>query len=141
MTDKTLTEEQIQIWAKEQFQRAIKFVAEKGVVYDSIIAEDCRYLAPFVAVWKVKALDKNVYWVISGDLPLDVTYFDSAPTAREAMRFFSMQWQLKAENLERNNADNDSSQADYIELLRTKAEELYVLQNDDTLWGSAPAKG
>ncbi|MDC8830833.1 DUF4826 family protein [Alteromonas gilva] len=139
MTANALTEEQIQAWAREQFQRANKFLAERGIVYDSVFAEDCRYLVPFVAVWKIKALDKQVYWVITGDVPLDVTYFDSADNAREAMKYFSMHWQLKAENLEVNNTANDSSQTEYIELLRTKAEQLYALQDNDAMWGTGSA--
>ncbi|NVK57846.1 MAG: DUF4826 family protein [Alteromonadaceae bacterium] len=134
MTDNGLTEEQIKTWAREQFQRANKFLAEQGILYESVFADECRYLAPFVAMWKIKALDKKVYWVITGDLPVDVTLFDNAPDAREAIKYFAMHWQLKAANLEISNTENDASQTKYIELLRTKGEQLYAVQENDSLW-------
>lgn len=129
-----LTEEQIQTWAREAFQKANQFLAEKGVLFESVVIEDCRYLAPLVAVWKIKALDKKMYWVITGDLPSDFTLSENADDARGALRHFSLHWQLKAENLQQSNTENDPSQASFAKLLIDRAERIYALQDKKELW-------
>lgn len=44
-----------QQWVKEHFQKANRFLAEKGVIPSKVIAEESRYLAPFLAVWKMES--------------------------------------------------------------------------------------
>lgn len=130
-----LNEQQMTAWVQAQFQKANQFLAQEGILFDSVITEQSRYLAPYLAVWKIKAMDQKVYWVISGDLPTDVTLADNAPVARDVLRHFSMQWQLKAENLELNNTHKDASQAEFVELLRNRADSLYALYQNEKLWG------
>lgn len=129
-----LNEQQIQEWARDQFQSANQYLAQQGILFDSVIVEECRYLAPFVAVWKIKSLDHSEYWVITGDLPSDLTLATNASSAKEALRYFSMQWQLKAQNLEQSNHSDDAEQQHYIEILRDRAENLYNLQDNQGLW-------
>lgn len=133
MTEHT-NEQKMQDWAKEQFRKANQYLAQEGILFDSVIMEECRYLAPFLAIWKIKALDKQVYWVITGDLPADLTLAENAPSAREAIKFFSMRWQLKAENLEQNSQNPDAEQIEFIKILRNRAESMYALQQNDKLW-------
>jgi hypothetical protein len=71
MSSTEVSQEQLSAWVKEQFQRANKHLAEKGVLFDTVVTEESRYLAPFVAIWKIKALDGKFFWVISGDVPAD----------------------------------------------------------------------
>lgn len=130
-----LTEEQIQTWAREQFQKANQFLAKEGVLFDAVITEQSRYLAPLVAIWKIKAMDSKVYWVLTGDVPTDFTLASNAEDARGVLRYFSLRWQMKAENLLQNNTKNDSSQAAYAQLLADRAERIYKLQDKDNLWG------
>lgn len=59
-----MTEEQQQQWIREQYQVATKYLAEKGVVTDSVKVEDSRYLVPLLALWKLKALNGKSYWVL-----------------------------------------------------------------------------
>ena len=68
-----VSEEQRAEWVREQFQKANKFLAENGVLFDSVTTEESRYLMPYLAVWKIRAMDGKQYWVISGDLPTDYT--------------------------------------------------------------------
>lgn len=42
-------------WVREQFQKANRFLAEKGIVPAKVFAEECRYLAPLVALWKLES--------------------------------------------------------------------------------------
>lgn len=129
-----LNEQQMTAWVQAQFQKANQFLAQEGILFDSVITEQSRYLAPYLAVWKIKAMDQKVYWVLSGDLPTDVTLAENAPEARDVLRYFSMRWQLKAENLEANNTKQDAGQTEFVELLRNRADSLYALYQNEKLW-------
>lgn len=132
------TEQQMQDWVREQFQRANKHLAENGVLFDSVVTQESRYLAPAVAIWKIKANDGKFYWVISGDLPSDFTLYENAKTAREAMRHFALHWQLKAQNI-LNIQTSDQTQQDFANLLIDRAEKLYQVQDNPELWKNDPA--
>ncbi|RYV01562.1 DUF4826 domain-containing protein [Shewanella sp. OPT22] len=124
-------------WIRAQFQKANRFMAEKGVIPSKVLDKESRYLAPYMAVWKMesKQPSKKTYWVMSGDLPSDMVDVNVAKTAREAVRHFSMTWQLKAENLIRSGVTRDATQAKYADLLISRAQSLYQMQEDDKLWG------
>ncbi|WP_028767059.1 DUF4826 family protein [Shewanella fidelis] len=129
-------EQQIQEWTRAQFQKANKFLAEKGIMPNKVYAEESRYLAPYVALWKIdsKKPTKKTYWVMSGDLPSDYVEVSVAATAREALRHFSMMWQMKAENIQRSGLTKDPAQAKFAQLLVSRAESLYKMQADDSIW-------
>jgi len=126
-----MTEEQQQQWIREQYQLATKYLAEKGIVTNSVNAEDSRHLVPLLALWKLTALDGKKFWVLCGDLPSDHSSFDVAPNAREAIRHFSLKWQMQAENLLQANTDE---QNDFANLLIGRADGLYKLYDDESLW-------
>jgi hypothetical protein len=126
-----MTEEQQQQWIREQYQVATKYLAEKGVVTDSVKVEDSRYLVPLLALWKLKALNGKSYWVLCGDLPSDHSAVDVATDARDALRHFALKWQVQAENL---LAANSKEQEEFAHLLISRAEGLYKLYEDDALW-------
>ncbi|MFQ3209387.1 MAG: hypothetical protein ACI9HU_000876, partial [Colwellia sp.] len=94
-----MTEEQQQQWVKKQYQIATKYLAEKGIITNSVAVEESRYLVPLLALWKLIAMDGKKYWVLCGDLPSDHNSIDVAPNAREAIRHFALKWQMQAENL------------------------------------------
>ena len=135
-TPKPMDQEGLSQWVREQFQRANKHLAENGVLFDSVVTEESRYLAPYIAVWKIKAADKTYHWVISGDVPCDFMPYEAEKTAREAIRRFSFNWQLKAENIRRTGTD-DTTQLEFATLLETRAEGLYEIQSDEKLWANA----
>lgn len=128
-----------QQWIKTHFQKANQFLAEKGIIPAKVYPESSRYLAPLVAVWKIESKQptKQTLWVISGDLPSDYVDVKVAATAREALRHFSMMWQIKAENIRQSPLASDPTQAKFAQLLISRAESLYQIQNDDKLWGEA----
>ncbi|MDO6693585.1 DUF4826 family protein [Aliiglaciecola sp. 3_MG-2023] len=128
-----MSQEQMTQWVRSQFQRANKHLAENGVIFDSVVTEECRYLAPYVAIWKIKALDNRFYWVISGDLPCDFLPYESEKNARDVLRRFSFQWQLKAQDIE-ESANIDATQKEFAKMLVTRAEGLYALYNQEELW-------
>ncbi len=136
MTNQTppqLSDEERANWVREQFQKANKYLAENGILFDSVVTEESRYLEPYFAVWKLKSLDNEYYWVISGDLPADFIPFNLAETARDAVNHFSLNWQMKAENIKRN-ANADATQIDFANLLQSRAESLYKIKAADDLW-------
>ena len=128
-----------QEWVRTQFQKAIRFLAEKGVIPSKVLADESRYLAPYLAIWKMesKRPTTKTYWVMSGDLPSDFVDLKVAKTARDAVRHFSMMWQMQAENLIRSGATRrDATQAKFAQLLVSRAESLYRMHNDEKLWNS-----
>lgn len=129
--DVPMTEEQQQQWIKNQYQVATKYLAEKGVVTQSVQVEESRYLVPILALWKLTSIDGNKFWVLCGDLPSDHSSVDVAPNAREAIRHFSLKWQMQAENL--LQAKNEE-QNEFAHLLIGRADGLYKLFNDESLW-------
>lgn len=132
MTDKLeMTEEQKQAWIREQYLKATKYLAEKGLVTQSVAETESRYLVPVMALWKINLLDKTKVWVVSGDLPTDHIVLDKCETARDVVRHFSFKWQLQAENLLRLD---DQEQKQFAEFLITRADGLYQLYDKDELW-------
>lgn len=128
-----------QEWVRTQFQKANRFLAEKGVIPSKVLADESRYLAPYLAIWKMesKRPTTKTYWVMSGDLPSDFVDVKVATTARDAVRHFSMMWQMQAENLIRSGATRrDATQAKFAQLLVSRAESLYRMHNDEKLWNS-----
>ena len=125
-----------QQWVKTQFQKANRFLAEKGVIPNKVFADESRYLAPYLAIWKMdsKQPSKQTFWVMSGDLPSDYVDVKVAQTAREAICHFSMVLQLKAENLHKSGATRDATQLKFANLLVSRAESLYKMHEDEKLW-------
>ena len=132
MTDKNqMTEQEQNEWIKNQYHVATKYLADKGMVTNSVVIEGSRYLVPLVAVWKLKLINNESFWVICGDLPTDHINADVAIDAREALRHFSLKWQLQAENLLKQPS---KEQQDFANLLISRADGLYDLHNNETLW-------
>ncbi|NMH61148.1 DUF4826 family protein [Alteromonas ponticola] len=136
MTDQSspqVSEETQSNWAREQFQRANLHLAENGILFDSVVTEECRYLAPLVAVWKIKTTDGKYFWVISGDVPADFTHHENAKDARELLNYFALRWQMKAANL-RASAVNDLTQIEYAAYLENRSEGLFRIKDKEELW-------
>ena len=129
--EQQMTAEQQQQWVREQYQVATKYLAAQGMVTDSVIVEESRYLVPIMSIWKLKILDGSYQWVICGDLPSDHNAIDIAPNAREAVRHFSFKWQMQAENLLKSD---DKEQEEFAHLLVSRAEGLYTMYQQDNLW-------
>lgn len=125
--------DQVSEWIRSQFQKANLHLAEKGILQQSVAVEDSRYLPPYVAIWKINAIDKHSYWVISGDLPSDYVAVSAAENARDALRAFSFRWQLQAQKLI-DAGINDQTSQDYVNLLVSRAQSLYELFENQTLW-------
>ena len=131
--NKPLTEEEVIAWSRESYQKATGFLAEKGVLAETVSMENSRYLAPVVAIWKVKSTENKWFWVISGDLPTDFINEEGAVSPREAVRAFSLRWQLQADNILKNE-ESDQTQKEFAALLIGRANGLYDLFEKEELW-------
>lgn len=129
--DVEMTEEEQQKWVRAQYQAATKYLAEKGMVTNSVKVENSRYLVPIFAIWQLTLLNGESYWVLCGDLPTDHSRIDVAPTAREAIKHFSFKWQMQAANLLQAES---KEQTEFAQLLISRAEGLYQLCEDEKLW-------
>lgn len=125
-----------QQWIQQQFQKANRHLAEKGIVPTKVLADESRYLFPYIALWKIEVAKptKKVFWVLSGDLPCDFVDCSVAKNARDVLKHFSLHWQLKAEKLMHSGATKDPAQNEFAKLLINKAQGLYDLQDNDRLW-------
>ena len=130
---RALTQEENIAWQRESFQNAQKHLASKGIMPKTIIEKDSRYLSPFFAVWKIKSENGKIYWVISGQLPTDHIEVSAAASAREAIRYFSFHWQMKAEQIMQIGA-RDKTQVDFANLLVNRAHGIYEFYQKDELW-------
>lgn len=126
-------EQQLQVWVREQFQKANKHLASKGIIPNAVVAEQSRYFAPHVAVWKLKTADKKAFWVISGDVPADHVEISAAETARDALRVFSFRWQMQAEQIVRDGV-TEKTQVDFANLLVNRAHGIYDLFANEQIW-------
>lgn len=138
MTDnnKPLSEDEISQWSKDAYQQATSFLAEKGIIAETVAMEHSRFLAPLVAIWKIKSVQQQWFWTISGELPTDMISEEGATSAREAIKAFSFKWQLDSEKLGANPESAEDS-AKFADLLQNRAESLYQLAENDQLWASA----
>ncbi|MGS0535817.1 DUF4826 family protein [Pseudoalteromonas sp. SaAl2] len=126
------------MWQRECFQNAQKHLAEKGVMPQSLIEKESRFIAPLCALWKFKAQDKKKYWVITGRLPTDHAHESAAENPRDALRYFSLQWQLKADQIMQSGAV-DKTKVDFANLLINRAHGIYEMYEKDHLWTNEPS--
>lgn len=129
-----LTEEERNEWVREQFQNANQYLAERGMLSDRILTKESRYLVPNVAIWKFKLQNGKKVWVINGRVTTDHVNADVAKTARDVIRHFSLNWQLKAENIDALGEAADPAQKGMVGILIRNAEALYELSEDERLW-------
>ena len=121
-------------WVRQQYLNASYYLAERGIVTDSVSMQESRYLPPFLAIWKLNDQQKQSYWVITGDFPTDAVATTAAKTAREAIKHFSLRWQLKAEQLLQGAGAQDADGQKFAEVLVRGAENLYQVADNDQLW-------
>lgn len=135
MTDnnKALTEQEIVTWSREAYQKATSFLAQKGIITETVATEQSRYLAPLVAIWKIKSNKGKWFWVITGDVPSDMLAGDAAKTARDAVRSFSFKWQVDSESI-RSQPGQTKTQLDFANVLQSRAEGLYGIFDQEDIW-------
>ena len=97
-------------WSQQEYVKISKFCNSKGHQVAGLEQSRCQTLPPVLGVWYVKTQDKKVdLWCIAGDFPTDLASSKVAENAREALRYFSMSWQLQAAKLEDGLAEGKNT--------------------------------
>jgi hypothetical protein len=140
-------EAKIKVWNQNEFVKIQKYCVSKGVEPKRIKQASSQVIPPVLGIWYMESTTKGEdYWIISGKLPTDMSSAKVAKNAREALRHFSMNWQLKAANLEAALAEGKQTTIDretqekYINELSVKAETIYAIAQDEKLWAEAGLK-
>lgn len=138
------TEKEFKTWSQKEYVKISKFCNSKGHQISGIDQTRCQSLPPILGLWYVKTQDKKIdLWCIAGEFPTDLASSKVAENAREALRYFSMSWQLQAAKLEEGLAEGKISLQDketqekFVKELTTRAESLYDLYINDKLWKAA----
>jgi hypothetical protein len=128
-------------WILEMKAKLLKYCRNKELGADRILDKQYAGLAPYFALWAVEnRKEHKKYWVITGDLPNDHLPYEVAGTPRDALRHFSLSWQLKAEKMQQKLEQNDllmgtpEQHKEMINLLQDRATNLYNLSADDKIW-------
>ncbi|TQV77163.1 DUF4826 family protein [Aliikangiella marina] len=133
-------------WGQEEVVKIQKFCFSNGIEFKSFKQDRCLCIPPVIGIWYVTSKTKEDYWVVSGEMPTDLAPASVAANAREALRYFSMSWHLKAAKMEDSLAegkvqlgDKETQQKAIAELI-TKANTLATLHQDDKLWAESELK-
>lgn len=116
-------------WIRETLNRAVREITNQGVFDGEFVeARPVWSLPERVLIGQIRETDEQAafQWIICGDFPTDHIASTVASTPREALRHFSLKWQLDA---------GDSQALDeHAENLVARAEQLYEMVADDSLW-------
>lgn len=128
-------------WEQSQYARALKHCTDNGLRVVQLDKRNSRVLSPVVALWLISVSDHaDKVWVLTGDLPTDHVTAKVAPKARDALKHFSLSWQLKAQKLVdelnsgRYSLGSPENQAKYASLLVQRAEGMHALTEEERLW-------
>ena len=135
-----------QQWVQDQHAKVLHYGSRNQLDIDLLNQQQSAILPPHIAVWLAhsKSLNQEV-WVITGDLPTDHINGENAKNAREAVRHFSLRWQLKADKLMESVKNGTPEMGDaerqtqFAELLISRANGLHDLADNDDIWASHPA--
>lgn len=114
-------------WIKQRLDEAVNQLLDKGVVESLLVEAKPAWVFPFtLLIGRLREHGRTTAfdWFICGDAPLSCAPSSVAATARDAARYFALQWQLEAAR--RGEAATE---------LAKQAEALYELVEQDGLWG------
>ncbi len=132
-------------WLKEHMRGMNRHVSTCGLISTDATGL-CVWAVPHLVflgqIWPKDDQSKK-YWVISGlDLPTDHIEDGLAATPRDAVRHFSMKWQLQSSKVadlgeQGDSGDGTTAATDWQQIagsLQSNAEALYTLYERDELW-------
>jgi len=130
-------------WIRTTLDKAVRDISDLGIIPDELIEARAVWSVPGkVMIGQVRQANEPAIfvWFISGDLPTDHIGPTAASTAREALRNFSLKWQLDAARYadpatrKAHGLDESRDWNLMTKKLVAKAEELYAMAEDDRLW-------
>lgn len=135
--------EELSKWIKQQLDRAVRKLLDKGVIDSLIVEAKPAWVLPFqILIGKIRAQDqpKKFTWFICGQVPTDYLESSAASTPRDTARHFAMQWQLTAakqldkagQNASAGDSGGQTKQTGMQ--LADHAEALYEVVEEERLW-------
>jgi hypothetical protein len=127
-------------WVREQHDQMASYAARRELIGDA---------AEGVPVWSIphqvflgrfydKATPTGGYWYVAGGVPSDHIEAHLAGDARQALRHFSMKWQLQAAQIEEGSSteqgDHPPDFANVAHNLSRSAEVLMACADNDDYW-------
>jgi len=134
------TREEVEAWIKKRTDEVVLELMLDDVYVDRMVEAKPVWAAPCqILIGKIRELGEpnRFRWFICGEVPTDHLDAASASTPREAARHFAMKLQLDAARLceaRQQNATGPAPQVDYAGELAARAEGLFALVNDETIW-------
>ena len=130
-------------WAREQLRRAVDETTQRGVFVDQVVeAKPIWVLHEKIAIGQARESSRpdSFVWLICGDLPTDYVGSQAAANPRDALRHFSLKWQMDAERYQdpavrkAHGLSEDKDVSHLTDQLVAKAEELYAIAEEDSHW-------
>ena len=128
-------------WTQNETGRVLDYCSRNNLGLINFVEKQSAILPPIVAVWLVDSrANKEKFWVISGEVPLDHIPVNVAKSAREAIRYFALNWQLKAERLMHSLVEgkpqlgDNEKQTQFANTLIKSADMLYDMAEKNELW-------
>jgi hypothetical protein len=119
-------DEKLKAWVKQQLNEAVQELISQGIFQRLLIEAKPAWVYPYqILIGKIREREsgEEFSWFICGDLPTAHLHSSQASSPRAAARHFALQWQLDAARQQEGGQD-----------LVEKAEALYELVNEDSLW-------
>ena len=142
MSEKPNNEDAI-AWGREQLRKAVDETMQRGAFTDQVVeAKPVWVLHEKVAIGQARESTRpdSFVWIICGDLPTDHVGSKAAATPRDALRHFALKWQMDAERYKvpavrkAHGLPEDKDVSHLTDQLIAKAEELYAIAEEDSLW-------
>lgn len=140
-------DQDVKKWGQEQAIKVQKHCLSNGIQIKGFKTDKCMSIPPTIAIWyAVSPKQGEDYWAVSGEFPTDVAPASVAKDQRDALRYFSMSWQLKAARMEDALAEgkvqfgDEETQRKIIKDLVEKAENLWALHREERLWANTGLK-
>ena len=115
-------------WMRSLIDVAVRGASDAGITNEALVETRAAWALPnrlLVGQLREQTNVRSFFWFIAGEVPLDFIPSANAESPRDALRHFSMKWQLEAERL-----DDETEKAELIDL----AESIYELAEDERFW-------
>jgi hypothetical protein len=135
--------EELAAWTRKMLDAAVEEILNLGILQEVIVEARPAWTLPHkIMIGQVRNSGerRNFHWFICGEVPTDYLDSAAATTPREAARHFVMKWQLEAArcqdlSVQESLGMDPTKRWDLIgRNLAEKAEALYTLVDDETIW-------
>lgn len=135
--------EELRAWIQQRLDAAVQELMHNGVIETQFFEAKPAWVFPFqVLIGRIRKPRDSIAikWFICGEVPTDHLDGSVASTPRQAARHFAMKWQLEAARHQDLSAQEFTAAAaesrleDFGSQLVDKAEALYALVDDASLW-------